>query len=395
VICSTRELQKVIFQYTGSGALVIPDPYEGQVRSPSFSPEFPRVKVLWFGHESNIKTLINNASDIYEACKDFPIELIVVSGQAIFEGELANLLDRVFGEPIMLRKVLWSALKVYELFDQVDCVYIPTLSGPYYSVKSSNRMLEALIGGKLVIAGDSPSHRELPGFVSIGQGLRASLADAIVNKPATVTKIISAQDFVVRTYSPFRIAMLWNEAFTSGSPEQQRPKIRLNLGCGDKILTTYINVDLISGRKGRRPDLASDVSDLRSIGDGTVDEILAVHIFEHFYLWEVPKLLSEWARVLRSGGKIVIECPNLAAACAEFHSPHSPGTGDQNFDANTMWVFYGDPSWKDPLMCHRWGYTPSSLASLLSAHGFVHVRQEPAEFKKREPRDMRLVAEKC
>jgi SAM-dependent methyltransferase len=256
-------------------------------------------------------------------------------------------------------------------------------------------MLEALIGGKLVIAGDSPSHRELPGFVSIGQGLRASLADAIVNKPATVTKIISAQDFVVRTYSPFRIAMLWNEAFTSGSPEQQRPKIRLNLGCGDKILTTYINVDLISGRKGRRPDLASDVSDLRSIGDGTVDEILAVHIFEHFYLWEVPKLLSEWARVLRSGGKIVIECPNLAAACAEFHSPHSPGTGDQNFDANTMWVFYGDPSWKDPLMCHRWGYTPSSLASLLSAHGFVHVRQEPAEFKKREPRDMRLVAEKC
>jgi hypothetical protein len=56
----------------------------------------------------------------------------------------------------------------------------------------------------------------------------------------------------------------------------------------------------------------------------------------------------------------------------------------------TMRVFYGDPGWRDPLMIHRWGYTPASLSKLMADIGLVDVRQEPAEFKMREPRDMRI-----
>ncbi len=59
-----------------------------------------------------------------------------------------------------------------------------------------------------------------------------------------------------------------------------------------------------------------------------------------------------------------------------------------------MWVFYGDPKWQDPLMVHRWGYTPYSLISLLKETGLVNIKQEPAQFKLREPRDMRIVGEK-
>lgn len=56
--------------------------------------------------------------------------------------------------------------------------------------------------------------------------------------------------------------------------------------------------------------------------------------------------------------------------------------------------FYGDPKWQDPLMVHRWGYTPYSLISLLQETGLINIRQEPAQFKLREPRDMRIVGEK-
>lgn len=59
-----------------------------------------------------------------------------------------------------------------------------------------------------------------------------------------------------------------------------------------------------------------------------------------------------------------------------------------------MWVFYGDPAWRDPLMVHRWGYTPRSLAAVMAEAGLVNIRQEPAQFKLREPRDMRIVGEK-
>jgi len=56
-----------------------------------------------------------------------------------------------------------------------------------------------------------------------------------------------------------------------------------------------------------------------------------------------------------------------------------------------MWVFYGDPRWRDPLMVHRWGYTPRSLAQVMGEAGLTTLRQEPAQFKLREPRDMRMV----
>ena len=59
-----------------------------------------------------------------------------------------------------------------------------------------------------------------------------------------------------------------------------------------------------------------------------------------------------------------------------------------------MWPLYGDPSWADPLMCHKWAYTPQTLITTLESAVFMHARQAKAMFKLREPRDMRIVAEK-
>jgi len=41
-------------------------------------------------------------------------------------------------------------------------------------------------------------------------------------------------------------------------------------------------------------------------------------------------------------------------------------------------------------MVHRWGYTPNSLALLMKTCGLTEVKQESAQFKLREPRDMRV-----
>lgn len=169
--------------------------------------------------------------------------------------------------------------------------------------------------------------------------------------------------------------------------------LALNLGCGDKHLPGYVNVDLVVSRKGR-PDVFCDLHHLFHWKPGTVDEILAVHVVEHFWRWEVLGVVKEWVRVLTPGGKMILECPNLISACEMFlNDPDlysSPGKEGQR----TMWVFYGDPSWRDALMVHRWGYTPKSLAALMSEAGLVNVRQEPAQFKLKEPRDMRVVGEK-
>jgi SAM-dependent methyltransferase len=169
--------------------------------------------------------------------------------------------------------------------------------------------------------------------------------------------------------------------------------VLLNLGCGDKIIAGYCNVDVAPSRLGKAPDVLCDLHKL-TFDDAAADEIIAVHVVEHFWRWEVLDVLREWVRVLKRGGRMILECPNLISACEHFLVDPDFRCGPGKEGQRSMWVFYGDPSWHDPLMVHRWGYTPASLAALMTEAGLVNVRQEPAQFKLKEPRDMRIVGDK-
>ena len=150
----------------------------------------------------------------------------------------------------------------------------------------------------------------------------------------------------------------------------------------------YVNVDFASNHSGTQPDVACDLKSLPFDAD-SADEILSVHVIEHFWRWEVRDVLKEWIRVLKPGGKLILECPNFQSACEEFLK-NPDHLGDFKDGQRTMWVFYGDPQWKDPLMVHRWGYTPNTLATLMSECGLENLVREPAQFKLKEPRDMRV-----
>lgn len=166
--------------------------------------------------------------------------------------------------------------------------------------------------------------------------------------------------------------------------------IKLNLGCGDKILDGFINVDVVQDRAGKKPDIISNLNDLSIFQNDYADEIMAIHVVEHFWRWEIEDVLKEWVRVLKPGGCMILECPNLISACHEFlKNPDVNSMGGPE-GQRSMWVFYGDPAWRDPFMMHRWGYTPNSLATLMHHCGLVNLKQEPAQFKLREPRDMRI-----
>jgi len=153
--------------------------------------------------------------------------------------------------------------------------------------------------------------------------------------------------------------------------------MKLNLGSGNRPLEGYISVDL-----SPKADVNCDIRKL-PYEDNSVEEIIAIHVIEHFYKWEVLPLLLEWRRVLQPGGRLILECPNLAQAARYFLS----GASDQL----SMWAFYGNPDLKDELHCHHWGYTPQSLVETLEQAGFKQCKALPAQFKIPD-RDMRVEA---
>jgi len=188
-----------------------------------------------------------------------------------------------------------------------------------------------------------------------------------------------------------RIAKILKKKKVKWTPPPNDGKVRLNLGCGDKILEGYINVDFAESRKGNKPDVIADLREL-DFSEGYADEIMAIHVIEHFYLWEAEEMLKHWLTILKPGGELILECPNILTAAKRLvENPELAAKAEGKDGQIAMWPLFGDPSWRDPLMCHKWGYTPLTLVELLKKCGYEDVRQEKAMFKQKEPRDMRIV----
>ena len=78
--------------------------------------------------------------------------------------------------------------------------------------------------------------------------------------------------------------------------------MKLNLGGGNQKIPGFINIDRLNGQ---------EAFPLPAYADGSVDEIRASHILEHFGHREVPDVLKEWVRVLKPGGVLRVAVPDF------------------------------------------------------------------------------------
>ncbi|MES2910621.1 MAG: methyltransferase domain-containing protein [Pseudomonadota bacterium] len=164
--------------------------------------------------------------------------------------------------------------------------------------------------------------------------------------------------------------------------------MRLNIGAGNKRMPGYTGIDAVE-----RPaaDIVAPAWAI-PLDDGVADEILAVHLWEHFYRWQCDMVIKEWHRLLKPGGDLCLELPDFWKCCENVLS----GVKAKHPDQLSMWGVYGDPRDQDEFMCHRWGWTPATLTEFLTAAGFVDVRQVPTQFHRAGAhlRDMRIEARK-
>jgi len=171
--------------------------------------------------------------------------------------------------------------------------------------------------------------------------------------------------------------------------------IKLNIGCRDRIMIGYINIDEQEEWRGKKADLVSHPKNLQRFGDNSISEIISIHYIQYFYYWEIEEILAEWLRVLKPKGKIIIESPNLLTACQIITAEPFRAAGPGDASQMSMWCFYGNPGEKNIQMCNRWLFTPQTLIQLMTGVGYVNLGQESAEFKLREPRDFRVVGQKA
>ncbi len=147
--------------------------------------------------------------------------------------------------------------------------------------------------------------------------------------------------------------------------------LKLNVGCGIVYRPNYINID---GLEDSAADLKADALAL-PFAPGTVSLIEAHHLLEHFDLAHCRYVLAHWFRLLRPGGRLIIETPDIERAFAEFLKANK-----SRKRALLQWI-YGIESTG---MGHRTGFTFELLKNTLEECGFTDVRRRKQQTHRYE-----------
>jgi hypothetical protein len=103
-------------------------------------------------------------------------------------------------------------------------------------------------------------------------------------------------------------------------------------------------------------------------GDASIDAIRASHVLEHFPHREVPKVLAEWARVLKPGGEMRIAVPDFAKIAKNYLD---------GVKQPTEAYIYGGQI--DDCDFHHAAFDEDTLKRALAAAGLVLIRQWRSE----------------
>jgi SAM-dependent methyltransferase len=132
-----------------------------------------------------------------------------------------------------------------------------------------------------------------------------------------------------------------------------------DLGCGTDSPFFGPNVQHVrfDAREAVRPDVRCELHAIPTSEWGSYDVAYSRHVLEHFGRAEVRELVAHWCQLLRPGGKLVIEVPNLDWALQQIqgHTAHVGYAWQQ---------LYGGQAYS--LDFHKIGFTARKLRALLA-----------------------------
>jgi predicted SAM-dependent methyltransferase len=128
-----------------------------------------------------------------------------------------------------------------------------------------------------------------------------------------------------------------------------------------------------------QPDVVGSITDMKAIENERFDAIWCSHILEHLHTWQVGNALSEFRRVLKPTGFVLIRSPDLEAVAqlvvegqletVAYQAPLGPITALDMIFGHSTSIERGND-----FMAHHTGFTVERLGRLLLEAGFIEAR---------------------
>lgn len=138
--------------------------------------------------------------------------------------------------------------------------------------------------------------------------------------------------------------------------------MKLNLGCYDRKISGFVNVDI---REDVKPDVIDDVFKLNKFEKNSVDLIYACHVLEHADYKESEVAMKRWYDVLKKGGTLRLAVPDMEAHFAHYYYHR-----DLRLLHSTFWG-----SQRHEYDYHKNGWDFKKLEEDLKATGFSVVKE--------------------
>lgn len=138
--------------------------------------------------------------------------------------------------------------------------------------------------------------------------------------------------------------------------------IKLHLGCGNRRIPDYINVDI---REELNPDVVDNIYTLEKFQPNSVDVIYNSHVFEHIDRHNRIKVLQRWLDILKPGGILRISVPDFESIVKAY----------QNGWTLPYLISFLNGSQKHPFDIHYYCYDFDCLKNDLMNAGFIGIRR--------------------
>jgi len=147
--------------------------------------------------------------------------------------------------------------------------------------------------------------------------------------------------------------------------------MKLHLGCGQKYLEGYWNVDFPSEEHTvQNYSVADSFCDIKTLAypKGTIDEVRSHHFFEHFPRPVALALLCRWTDWLKPGGTLHIETPDFLGSIYRFVSPFV------SFDEKEQIMRHLFGSHEAPWAVHWDAWYEERFKKILTALGYTELK---------------------
>ncbi len=152
--------------------------------------------------------------------------------------------------------------------------------------------------------------------------------------------------------------------------------LKLNLGAGGIEYPGFLSVDLYD----KRANIPMNITKL-DFSDNSATEIMASHVFEHLNPYHSVPILQEWLRVLKPGGKLSMEMPDIEQLCKSFLAETNYYTKMGILNAVYGSVNTTDVGGPDEITSpHLFGWWPESLFHHLQAAGYMDISFPPEQW---------------